>query len=437
MPWGLAIVVHTETGALFDSSKTIKLVLVTVASFDTNTIGVCSKPWHEWDAMKKRREWLLASLTILITVVICLLIAEIVLRFLPVASGMRTVTVTAQSPVFHFTPNRDFLYSRDWDMVLANRGRVNNAGFVNDQDYHKVDKPPLLAVVGDSMIEASMVPYRETLHARLANSLAGKIRVYSFAASGAPLSQYLIWARHAVQVYGAQALLFSVIDNDYDESHAAYRVDPGFWRYVPDANGELQLRLFEYRPGLLRNVAVSSALGRYLIFNMQLGLQWLQLRSLLFGGPAVAASGTVAQPVNTEEKRLRDSLAVVDAFFRDLPKYVALPPSRIMFMVEGFRYADVAAVSVGGYFDRVRHALMKQASSLGYEVVDLDPFFFEHYRQTGERVEFARDGHWNGTYHRVAFEAVLKSPFMERLGAAYDSSAPSVDSSQTSNSTPR
>ena len=176
-------------------------------------------------------------MTVAITVAICVVVAEVVLRFLPVASSLYTVPVTAQSPVFHFTPNRDFVYSRDWDMVLAHRGHVNNAGFVNDQDYQKDGSLPMLAVVGDSMIEAAMVPYRDTLQGRLATALAGKLRVYSFATAGAPLSQYLIWARHAVREYGAQALVISVVGNDFDESHSAYKTSPGFWHYVPDANG--------------------------------------------------------------------------------------------------------------------------------------------------------------------------------------------------------
>src|SRR5204863_393007 len=85
-------------------------------------------------------------------------VEEVALRFLPIASSLRTLAVTPQSPVFRFTPNRDFVYSREWDFVLENRGRVNNAGFVNDQDYRKDDPLALLAVVGDSMIEAAMVP---------------------------------------------------------------------------------------------------------------------------------------------------------------------------------------------------------------------------------------------------------------------------------------
>ena len=99
--------------------------------------------------MERRREFLLGFLTVVMTVGLSLLIAEVVLRFLPVNSGMRTVAVTAQSPVFHFTPNRNYLFSRDWNMALANHGRVNNAGFVNDQNYRKDDDLPLLAAIGE------------------------------------------------------------------------------------------------------------------------------------------------------------------------------------------------------------------------------------------------------------------------------------------------
>jgi hypothetical protein len=371
-----------------------------------------------------RRELMLNALTIVVTVAVCLLAAEVVLRFLPVASSLRTLAVTPQSPVFRFTPNRDFVYSREWDFVLENRGRVNNAGFVNDRDYRKDDPLPLLAVVGDSMIEAAMVPYPDTVHGRLAKALDGKARVYSFAAAGAPLSQYLIWARHAVQEYGAQALLINVVGNDFDESHAAYATNPGFWHYVPDANQQLRLRLFQYRPSLLGRIAASSALGRYLIFNLQVGVAWKSLKQLLFGGPAMAEpryAGNTAADADAE--RLSRSLAALDAFFRDLPSYAGLPPSRILFVVDGLRYPDVAAASAGTFFDRMRRALLEKAASLGYDAIDLDPFFFAHYRRTGERVEFDRDAHWSSIGHGVAFNAVMTSPFLARFQSEHRGAA--------------
>ena len=376
------------------------------------------------DAGHNRRELMLNALTVVVTITVCLVAAEVVLRSLPVASSLHTLAVTQQSPVFRFAPNRDFVYSREWDFVLANRGRVNNAGFVNDQDYRKDDPLPLLAVVGDSMIEAAVVAYPGTLQGRLAKALDGKTRVYSFAAAGAPLSQYLIWARHAVQDYGAKALIINVVGNDFDESHSAYATYPGFWHYVPDANQQLRLRLFEYRPSLLGRIAVSSALGRYLLFNLQAGASIESLKQLLFGRPAMAQprhAGNTAADVGAE--RLSRSLAAVDAFFRDLPSYAGLPPSRILFVVDGLRYPDVAAASAGTYFDRMRRALLEKAASLGYDAIDLDPFFFEHYRRTGERMEFERDAHWSSIGHGVAFNAVMASPFLARFRSEHRAAA--------------
>ena len=67
------------------------------------------------------------------------------LRFLPVSTGLRSLPVTAADPVLHFAPNRPFVNSLGWNFYNVVRGRVNNAGFVNDQDYAR-DGPPLIAV---------------------------------------------------------------------------------------------------------------------------------------------------------------------------------------------------------------------------------------------------------------------------------------------------
>ena len=170
--------------------------------------------------MSRRRELLLNLLLSLASIVVCLLAAEIVLRFLPVSTGLRSMPVTAADPVLHFTPNRPFVNSLGWNLHNVVHGRVNNAGFVNDQDYVR-DGPPLIAVIGNSFIEAQMVAYPQTLQGRLAAALKDKFRVYSFAGSGAPLSQYLIWAGYAVKEYGARAVVINVVGNDFDESLAA------------------------------------------------------------------------------------------------------------------------------------------------------------------------------------------------------------------------
>ena len=88
------------------------------------------------------RRFLFAVLTVVGSITLLLGLAEGVLRFLPVASGMPTVLVTTEDPVFHYMPDRDFVFSRDWDMVMVNRGHINNVGFVTTRIIAKVTKPP-------------------------------------------------------------------------------------------------------------------------------------------------------------------------------------------------------------------------------------------------------------------------------------------------------
>lgn len=366
--------------------------------------------------MTRRREVLLALASAAIGVLLFLGVAEVALRFLPVATGMRTVAVTQDQPVMRFAPDREFLYSRGWDLEMVNRGRINNAGFANAQDYRRDDPRPLVAIVGDSYIEAAMVPQAETMQARLAKALEGKLRVYSFAASGAPLSQYLVWARHAVRDWGAQALVFNVVGNDFDESVADYKTGPGLWLYRRGADGTLTLALQPYRPGLLREIAYRSALVRYLLFNLRAGAYLFDpgLLGGLFG--RAAASGPPRYAGNTAAdagpQRIAISLAAIDAFFRDLPAMSGLPPERILFTLDGFRHPEVAKAGAGTFFDLMRRAFIARAAALGYEAIDLDPLFF---RQPERAYSYPRDGHWNPAGHAVAAEAVLQSKMLAGL----------------------
>src|SRR5262245_35816887 len=134
--------------------------------------------------MTKHREPLLGVTLFVMSTVICLAVAEITLRFLPVASGLNTMPITAESPIYHFSPNREFLYSRAWYLEMQNRGHINNDGQVNNQDYYIDDQAPLVAIIGDSFVEAAMVPYPQTFHGLLAKSFEKEIRIYSFGASG-------------------------------------------------------------------------------------------------------------------------------------------------------------------------------------------------------------------------------------------------------------
>jgi len=369
------------------------------------------------------KERVFAVIAVLLGVLASLASLEIALRLLPVHTGVRLAPVTARDPVAHLQPNEPYTFSTGWRFKNVNRGRINNAGFINNQDYREQDAKPLLAVVGDSYIEARMIPYPETLQGRLAKALANDFRVYSFAASGAPMSQYLIWARQAVHDYGARALIINVVLNDFDESYVDYRSNPVYWEYVADPDGQLRLRFFEYRQSTLRAVLSKSALARYLMINLKLE-HYIQTPPLWNASPpqASAAAGQSGSGAgngeDAEARRVRISLAVIDAFFRDLKAMVALAPERILFLMDGFHYPEAAAGNAGSYVDRMRKAFLAKATSLGYGSIDLDPYFFARYRAQGETFEVPDDGHWNAIGHQVAADAVLSSDFLARLRRA-------------------
>ena len=156
--------------------------------------------------MSKERERLLATISVIVGALGCLMLAEIVLRFMPVPTSLYVLPVTPENPIYHFTPHLNFTYSKDVNLRLARHGRTNNDGWVNEQEYQKNDPIPLLAIIGDSYIEATTVPYLQTAQGRLAETLKGRLRVYSFAASGAPLSEYLMYAQYAVSKFKAEGL---------------------------------------------------------------------------------------------------------------------------------------------------------------------------------------------------------------------------------------
>lgn len=371
-------------------------------------------------AAVRTKERIFALIGVLLGILIGLAGLEIVMRFLPVHTGVRLAPVTRQAPVAHLQVNEPFTFSTGWGLKNVNRGRINNAGFVNDQDYRKQDDKPLLAVIGDSYIEARMIPYRGTLQGRLAAALENEFRVYSFAASGAPMSQYLIWAQHAVRDYGARALVINIVLNDFDESYLAYRTSPVYWVYDSEADGQLHLRFFEYRQSTLRAVLSKSALARYLMINLKLEY-FLQTLPLGHAPTPQAAAETPTAGGTTEDaeaRRTRISLAVIDAFFRDLKAMVALPADRILFLLDGFHYPAAAASGAGSYVDRMRKAFLAKAAGLGYGVADLDSGFFARYRNTGETFEVPDDGHWNAVAHQIAADAVLSSDFLKQLRRA-------------------
>lgn len=375
-----------------------------------------------------RRHILFALISAAISVFSAAVVLELALRLFPVTASLNILPVSAQSPVYRAGENAPFVYSYGWNFDHLNSGRVNNAGFVNGQDYFVAGPRPLIAVIGDSMIEAAMVNYAETMHGRLAAAVSpDKGRVYSFAFSGAPLSQYLIWAAHARGAYRPGAMIFNVVGNDFDESLATYKQAPGFHYYAEGLDGELELRLVTYQPSMLRRIARHSVLMRYISLNLKALGALETFKQIMQGSgetpksPALYFGNTLA---DAEPQRIARSMRGMQAFFRDLPAYSGLPPEKILFVIDAIREAvydaTLSGVTQKSYLGIMRNAFMHMARERGYGVIDLQDTFARDYIKNRTRFEFETDWHWNAYGHGVVAAEIRRSEWFRSQIAKRD-----------------
>ena len=339
----------------------------------------------------RKKTIVVALKTITIALVLCVLAAELVLRFLPVQTGLHSLPVNAENPVARFEPNRPFVFSDGWDLALANRGRVNNVGFVNRQDYDSTLNTPLLAVVGSDEVEALIVPFDSTVHGRLANLVAGRARVYSFGGSGSSLSQDLSWADYARQTFRPSRLAVILSPSDADHSLLKYWQDKGFYHFREAANGELELQLVEYEPSRIRMLARESALVRYVVMNGH----------SLFATEVASLTGGI--PDDPGESRLRENERAVDAFLEQLPQRAGLPPQQIALVIDAVRPAMYKPQNPethrSSFEHKVQRYIVDRARQAGFEVIDLEPIFRAQFARDSVRLAFEVDDWWNEVAH--------------------------------------
>lgn len=370
-------------------------------------------------SLKERlRSTLLGLLSTVLGLVAVALLIEAVLRFLPVNETMRAMPVNEADPVLRYVPNRTTLWSQGPRFCITDTVHANNYGFINDQDYDPKGSGPLVAVVGDSYVEALMVPFARTGQGLLSQELKGRARVYSFAKSGAPLSQYLGYAQWAHAIFRPARLIIVIVGNDYDESLLKYKDSPGFHYFQQRPDGRLELIRRDYTPSIWPGLLDHSKLCMYLLTNLHVLNLKERLLPLLQGKAESYAGQTRAE---ADPERLTDSRKAVDQALAEFPQRTGLAPKDICFVVDAIRpnlYTpkgrDLAANS---YVAQMNAYLMAQARKAGYRVIDMSPVFLTDYTKNGQTFEFTEcgDSHWNARGHFLFARAVLESRFLDGL----------------------
>lgn len=385
---------------------------------------------------RRRRLWLLRLAAALTAVTVLVAIVESTFWLLPVREASPRVLPSAEDHLARFRPYESWRHSVGWNFFIVNDVRTNNAGWVSEIDYVPESDTPLLAFVGDSYVEGDHLPWADTCHGQLARSLEDRIRVYSFGMNAAPLSQYLAYAEHVGEVYRPAGLVIVIIENDFDESFRQFlptSYHHVFFSFEEQLDGELQIvppapsppgspasplrwfrqwvndtsRLLQYRYYHVRNT-------RRRIYDEQ-----RRNDRDAAGRPPVPFRET--DPATAHADLVATSRRAVDAFLRMLPERSGLPPSRIAFVLDGIRPYRYAAGWEhrwdGSYHDIMRHHLTDRAVAGGYEVIDMQPVFVDHYRSHRQPFNWLRDLHWNPLGHELCAGQVARSRTLRQLQA--------------------
>jgi hypothetical protein len=344
-----------------------------------------------------------------------LAILEAAVRLMPVSSPPYLLPVSAADPVARFQPDVQYQYSWGPDFAVRALKRSNNFGYTHFADYRPEDDSPLLMVIGDSFVEAQAIDSGKSAAELLHASLGGAGRVYSIGVSGAPLSQYLVFAQYAASVFRPDAMAFFVISNDFDESLMQYKSEPRF-HYFEEAPGGVRLKRVDYELSGMKKALRHSALLRYLMFNVAIEAR---LQAILKPGSVAAWGSRDGEPPERLARRVSDSQRAVDYFLERLPAMSGLPRESIAFVLDAVRPAiyseEGLKASEQGYHARMRRYFAARARAQGYEVVDLQPAFIARHRADGSRFEFPSDSHWNELGNRLVAEELAKTDVFGRV----------------------
>jgi hypothetical protein len=332
---------------------------------------------------------------------VALVALELLFRLLPVSTST-SAGYYIDPLILTYPPGHPFTTSSGWNLQRPQRHRANNFGFVADHDF--VRNAEAIALIGDSFVEASMLPARERLAAQLESKL-GTRPVYAMGAPGTALLDYAERVRFASQRFAIHDFVLLLEHGDIAQSLCG----------SGNVNAEcLDRKTLDPRveklptPGAAKRLLREFALPQYLFSQLKLDPQhWA---ATLFtrkrnAPPATASRPTGAAGGAPPATALLGAGSLRDPFFIE-PEAIDRVLSEFFTRVKPYRNGGKLVLILTGDApagDPVRDKLIAAAKANDAEVFLAGPPLQDATRNTGMSMRVApRDAHMNG----IALETV-------------------------------
>lgn len=347
-------------------------------------------------------------LCVAVFVLVFAAVAELWLRTITPASEVPLSYQDAQSMIFRFDPTgpREGLYTVGRIARKGGHWRVNNAGWNSAVDYLPASERQraMVALFGDSYIEALLTDVDENIDACLSELLSSSADVYAFGLSGWYLEQYVAVSRYAESLFQPDLLVIFIDSGDVvDSLRENGVVSPHLWQ-IATADGHF----VEISPAAIytqsarTRPARKSAILNYLRFNAKLSLPGMQNATTPESATGANEVENGAAGSDADNSSGAQWLGLIPAANYMVGRLCALhPDTPIVFVAHGDRYLSVEEVSVTPLF---ADALAVQAACDGRpqcHFLDLRPVFSRDWAANHHCFEAADGGHWNSYANRL------------------------------------
>lgn len=328
-----------------------------------------------------------------------LVMLEVIFRILPTSDSFELKKVNIDNPIMHFKENRDVTKQIGFKFKHVNVKHINNYGYASDKIFQKKESQnkPVIAVIGDSYVEAMQVKNQDTFHAILDRGLLSH-DVYPIGISGSPLSQYIAFSRYAAEQFSPRLYIFLIIGNDFDESFKKVKNAPGFHYF----NETDQLTLVEYNPSIIKRIARKSAFVRYLHLDLKIKFQI----DRLFKNENISNK---IQP-NISMNFLELGREAINKFLYNIKDLTVT--SKVIILLDGDRtsiYNGEMKRSINKPENILYEELKKSSINIqNVKIVDLHNFFLNDWVENGKKFNYDYDYHWNEYGHAVVAQILLE-----------------------------
>lgn len=331
---------------------------------------------------------------------------ELLLQALPVSTATHTgyyfhPNILTNPPHHHWT------MATGWDLRDAQHLRANNYGFAAEHDFRPGSRA--IGLVGDSYVEASMLPLADRPAAQLERALGGQRPVYAMGGPGSSLLDYAERIRWAHESLGLRD--FVVLMESTDASQSACNSGNVHARCL-DPHQLTPVLMRRPSAGWAKDILRESALAQYLVSQLKLSSARLSGPDFWRSGapdmvapmvprPAPSAAGEVVRHLSRERQAIVD--AAVDEFVRQMDR---LPKVRLVFALDMNR----SNLEPGVQRPDESYHVAQRLRSAGFPVAEGEPSYREHLKTSPRRLAMGpHDGHLNAIGVRLLMTAAART----------------------------